>query len=280
MTWLVLGATGLLGPAVVKAIRARNERVITAARKKADMNFDISDVAALSDALRECNPTAVFNCAALADLAGCETDPLGAYGANARPLSVLAAWSKTVKKPFVHVSTDCFFRGEGDALHDEHAPVTLLHEYARTKFAGEAFALTAPRGLVLRTNLLGAKKGFARFVLDSLREKKPASFFTDFYTSPLHIDAFAAAALDLAQKKATGLVNLGARGAASKADLARGLALRAGLDFSKAQLGSVAALSPRRAESLGLDVRKAENLLGYALPSWEQSLDSVLAEGA
>jgi dTDP-4-dehydrorhamnose reductase len=277
MNWLVLGATGLLGPAIVRAVKARGFHATTAARSKADFSFDLADLGALESALRDCNPTAVFNCAAMSDLAQCEKDPLGAYKANARPLAALAAWSKAVKRPFVHVSTDCFFTGEGNALHDEASPVTLLHEYARTKFAGEAFALTAPRALVLRTNLLGAKKGFARFALDALK-KSEGAFFDDFYTSPLHIDAFAKAALDLAQAKATGLVNLGARGVASKADLARGLALRIGADFSRAKTGSVTSLSPRRAESLGLDVRKAEALLKYQLPGWEQSLDAVVME--
>lgn len=277
MNWLVLGATGLLGPAVVGAMKARGYHVTTAARSKADLNFDIADLGALEAALRDCNPTAIFNCAAMADLALCEKDPLGAYAANARPLAALAAWSKSVKRPFVHVSTDCYFTGEGDALHDESSPVTLLHEYARTKFAGEMFALTAPRALVLRTNILGAKKGFARFAIDALK-KGDGAFFDDFYTSPLHVEAFAKAALDLANAKATGVVNLGARGCASKAELARGLSLRLGLDFSKAKTGSVAALSPRRAESLGLDVRKAEAILKYQLPGWEQSLDAVALE--
>lgn len=277
MNWLVLGATGLLGPALVGAMKARGDQVITAARSKADLNFDMTDLGALESALRDCNPNAVFNCAAMTDLAQCEKDPLGAYAANARPLAALAAWSKAVKRPFVHVSTDCFFTGEGDALHDEASPVTLLHEYARTKFAGECFALTAPRALVLRTNILGAKKGFARFTIDALKSGN-GTFFDDFYTSPLHIDAFAKAALDLAHAKATGIVNLGARGCASKAELARGLAMRLGLNFSNAKTGSVAALSPRRAESLGLDVRKAESILKYQLPGWEQSLDAVALE--
>jgi dTDP-4-dehydrorhamnose reductase len=278
MTWLVLGSTGLLGPAIMSAMATRGERAIGAARSNAEINFDISDLGALNAALRDCNPSAVFNCAALTDIAQCEKEPHKAYLINARPLSVLAAWSKTVKRPFVHVSTDCFFTGEGDALHDEAAPVMLLHEYARSKFAAEAFALTAPRALVLRTNLLGKRKGFARFVIDALKEKKAATFYTDFYTSPLQVDAFAEAALDLAKAKATGLVNLGARGVASKADLARGLSLRMGLDFKTAQLGSVNELEPRRAESLGLDSAKAERILARALPGWEQSLDRVAAE--
>lgn len=277
MNWLVLGATGLLGPAIVAGLKARGYHVTTAARSKADLNFDVSDLGALDAALRDCNPTAVFNCAAMTDIAQCEKDSLGAYASNARPLAALAVWSKTVKRPFVHVSTDCYFTGEGDALHDEASPVTLLHEYARTKFAGEMFALTAPRALVLRTNILGAKKGFARFAIDALK-KGDGVFFEDFYTSPLHIETFAKAALDLANAKATGIVNLGARGCASKAELARGLALRLGLDFSKAKTGSVAALSPRRAESLGLDVRRAEGILKYQLPGWEQSLDAVALE--
>jgi dTDP-4-dehydrorhamnose reductase len=280
MAWLVLGATGLLGPAVCAAIRARGGTAIGAARANAESNFDIGEPDALRAALDAHDPDAVFNCAALTDLAACEADPHAAHRVNAQPLSVLADWSIRTGRPLVHVSTDCFFTGDGAREHDEAAPIVLLHEYARSKHAAETFALKAPQALVLRTNLLGARKGFARFVLDALNAEKPATYFGDFYTSPVHVAAFAEAALDLAARGARGLYNLGGRGVASKADLARGLARRLGRDFSNAAIGSVSTLKPKRAESLGLDVRKAEAALGRALPTLDESLDAVIAEAA
>ena len=47
MNWLVLGATGMLGPALVSAMKARGDQVTTAARSKADLNFDVADLGAL-----------------------------------------------------------------------------------------------------------------------------------------------------------------------------------------------------------------------------------------
>ncbi len=55
----------------------------------------------------------------------------------------------------MQISTDHYFCGQGDLKHDESAPVTLLNEYARTKYAGEAFALTNPEACVIRTNVVG-----------------------------------------------------------------------------------------------------------------------------
>ena len=211
MRWLVLGATGLLGPAFIKAIHARGETAITAARSNADVQVDISEANALQRMLETLKPDGIINCAANIYVDRCESDPAGAYLTNTRPLSILADWSRQSTAPLLQISTDHYFTTGGDALHDETAPVHLVNEYARSKFLAEHLTLTSPYAIVLRTNIVGATKGHGKWVLDSLKTRAPMTLFMDFFASPIHVGAMAKNSLELADKRAAGVFNMSAR---------------------------------------------------------------------
>src|SRR3989338_815561 len=157
MKTLLLGSTGLLGPSVAREAYRRSHVLLDAARREASITLDIADNQALRSLLDEENPDLVINCAALVNVELCESDPTLAWHVNARPLAFLAEWSRTTGGRLLHVSTDHYFTEGGAAPHAETAPISLVNEYARTKFAAEAFALTAPNALVLRTSIVGIR---------------------------------------------------------------------------------------------------------------------------
>lgn len=284
MRWLLTGATGALGTVFAQVIEARGQTVVTAARTGATANFDIADLDALGDALKEWKPDGVINCAAIVDLAQCEADPGAAYAVNARPLSLLAGWSAASGRPLVQISTDQFFAGEdADAPHDEDAPVVFCNEYGRTKFAGEAFALTSPHALVVRTNMTSARPGrgkasIAAWAFAQLEARAPMTLFDDYYASTIDAPALAEAVLDLAARGATGRLNVAAREVFSKYELVHALAAAADIPLDWAKAGSGAALAPPRTLSAGLDVRRAETLLGRALPDLDTVARSLVAQ--
>jgi dTDP-4-dehydrorhamnose reductase len=277
MKLLVLGSTGLLGQALTSEAKIRAHDIVTAARSGADLRLDVTDEDQLRRALDQTQPDAVVNCTGLTDLAACEQDPGLAYRVNARPAALLAAWSRSERRPFVHVSTDHYFTEGGDRPHSEDEPVSLANEYARTKFAGERFALTAPLVLVARTSIVGirgwAKPTLAEWAIETILGDGPVTLFDDAYTSSLDAASCARAVLELLEKGAAGLVNIGSREVYSKGAFIRALAGKLGAELGEAHVGTVGDLAPRRAASLGLDVRRAEQLLGHALPD----LDSVAA---
>ena len=276
---LVLGATGLLGQAMVAEGRARGMTVRTAARSDAEIAVDIGDRDALATMLERERPALVANCAALVDIAACERDPGLAYRVNAAPLVELAGWSRRNGARLVHVSTDHYFTGDGAMPHGEDAPVVLMNHYAATKFAAEAFALTAPNALVLRTSIVGLRRRgaptFAEWAIDAIETDAPITLFADAFTSSVDVGTFARAALDLAAGGASGLVNLAAREVYSKEAFIRALAERMGRTLTRATTGSIGALSPPRPESLGLDVARAEALLGRPLPTLKDVAEAV-----
>ncbi|MEQ8283359.1 MAG: sugar nucleotide-binding protein [Parvibaculum sp.] len=282
MKTLVLGSTGLLGQEMAREVRRRGHLLREAARCGATIALDIADDGALDAVLAAEAPDLVVNCAALTDIETCERDPLSAWRTNARPLAALALWSRRTGGRLIHISTDQYYSGGGAVAHDEKAPVSFFNEYARSKFAGEAFALTAANTLVLRTSIVGIRgwerPTFAEWAIDVAANDRPATVFSDAYTSSIDVIAFARAALDMVDARATGLFNLAAKEVYTKEDFVREIARQLGTPLTAATAGSVRTLDTRRADSLGLDVRRAETLLGNALPGLAQVVASVLRQ--
>jgi dTDP-4-dehydrorhamnose reductase len=280
---LVLGATGLLGQAMLAEACARGWPCTGAARSGADHCVDVADLDGLERLLLEASPAALVNCAAITSLEICERHPERAYGVNARAPALLAELSRDSGIKFVQISSDHYFTGNGSATHAETASVRLLNEYARTKYAGEVFALTAPASLVVRTNIVGlrgwpGRPTFAEWALDALESRRSILLYDDFFTSSMHSRACAKAVLDLVQRDASGLINVASSQVSSKRKFVLALAEAAGLEPHHEIGGSVRELGPRRAESLGLDVERAERLLGRSLPGLQETVESVVWE--
>lgn len=281
MKVMVLGCTGLLGQAMMGEAHARGHQALGVARHSAALEIDVADEKQLIDALDREQPDMVVNCAALADIDASERDPDLAWRINARPLSFLAQWASQQDRQLLHVSTDHFFAEGGRLPHSEAAPVVLLNEYARTKYAGEAFALTAVQALVLRTSIVGLRgwprQTFAEWAIEAVEQDKAISLFADSYTSSIDVTSFADAAFELMQLGARGLYNLAAREVFSKEAFIREIAAQLGRTLTKASVASVGQLATRRATDLGLDVRRAEEKLGRQLPTLRDVIRSVLS---
>jgi len=183
-----------------------------------------------------------------------------------------------------HISTDHYFSGDNDRLHDENSKVLLLNEYAKTKYAGECFALTNPNSLVLRTNIVGLRNWsgsptFVEWAIGELASKKPITMFEDVYTSSIDVKTFSKALFELISKGASGLINLASSECASKKEFITRLAIRLGFDLSNCKVGRVNTnFGVARGESLALDVSYAESILGYKLPNLDSVIESIACE--
>lgn len=278
-TVLLFGASGMLGQALLAEGQQRGMRMIGVARNAADIALDMTDSSAMADLVARVQPSIVVNAAAITSLDACEKDPCAAYMVNARAVAMLA--EAAAGAYFVQISTDHYYTGGGVVLHDEDHPVRILNEYARSKYAGEAYALTHPNALVLRTNIVGFRNRgaptFVEWALGALRGRQAMILLEDYYTSSIDVGSFSRSLLDILPKRPTGRLNLAAHEVASKAQFIKVLAEAAGYDASNCQLGSVRQLGGAlRAESLGLDVRRAERLLGYKLPMLSEVIDNLL----
>lgn len=278
MNVLVLGATGLLGRAVMKILNDRGFRALGAARSGTDLTVDITNQMALFRLLTRVEADVIINCAACVDISACEADHEMAYRVNGAPATVLAAWSLQTGSRYIQVSTDHYFDGDMPVKNDESAMVSLVNAYAASKFAAESMAREAPNALIVRTNICGARKGFGKWVLDSLLNEDPMSVFSDYYTSTMHVDDCAAAIVDLIRKKVSGVLNVASRDVASKADFVLAVARTLGIDPDWITRSSVTGLTPRRARSCGLGVSRVEAILGRRMPTLVETAGRLVAE--
>ena len=273
----------MVGQAVLAEADARGLGPVGAARSGTDIKLDLSSGDGVKAAFDRLAPSIVVNCAAEVDLVACERDPGAAYMINSRAVAILAAATTRVGARLVQVSTDQFFSGDGDDPHPEGAPVTLLNEYARTKLAGEAFALAVPNSLVVRTNVTGyraeeLRPTFIEWAIAAIERQDQLTLFDDYYTSTLDAGNLAAAAFDLLEAGTSGLINVASSEVSNKLTFIRALAERLGTPLSSPSVGSIRDLEPPRAESTGLDVSKAERMLGRPLPDLNGVIDTLVAE--
>jgi dTDP-4-dehydrorhamnose reductase len=123
-----------------------------------------------------------------------------------------------------------------------------------------------------------ANPTFAEWAISCIEHGETMTLFEDAFVSSIDVRAFARAALDLAERGATGLLNVAAREVFTKGDFIRALAEQLGKPLVEPKSGSVADLRPARAGSLGLDVSAAERVLGYDLADMQSVAAAVVGQ--
>lgn len=269
-TFLITGATGLLGPYLVKSF-SEHGRVVTTARRAGDAPCDLTDAAAVSALVREVNPDHVIHAAAMTNVDLCETKPADADAANRLATQNLADAMLDGSR-LLYISTDQVYPDvAGPHVEGTERPI---NEYGRSKLAGELAALSRPGSLIARTNLFGpsitpGRASLSDFVVSALREGREITVFSDVRFSPLHLVTLSALLAELTRAGVTGTFNVGSRDGMSKADFAFAIAKHLGLSTERTRVGrstEMPARAPRTAD-LRLDVLKVEQAVGRRMPT-------------
>jgi len=288
---LVTGAGGLLGARMAVSAAGSYHTWMHFHNPPEKIDKDSAFFGDLGDDLHikrlaaQINPEIIVNCAALADVDRCETDPDSSYRANVMAVKNLLAGFPRAK--LVQVSTDYVFgddpdRGSTPPQSDNQPnPVNV---YGRHKLEAEEATLSAsPNNLVVRVNTLFdhiRERNFFRFIHDSLKAGKRVAGASDQVSNP--ISAFGAAELimRLIDRQAAGIFHLGGREFVSRFELACRIARVFGLDekliepVATEDLPRTAA-RPRRA---GLDCRITEEYLQAPMPDLDKALSRIKEE--
>ncbi len=258
--------------------------VIGVAREHADIGIDLRHFRSCFDVVASARPDVVINAAAITDFAECKNDTALAYAVNGCAPGIMAEAASSIGVKFVQISTDHYYIDDGRRCHDEAAPVVLVNAYASSKYAGEVCALSVPDSLVVRTNVTGpvglrGRQTFFNWALAVVERREKAILFNDYFTSTIGTGWFSRSLIRLIEADARGIVNIASREVSSKLEFVAALADALGAPLRNVSPVSVRSLAVRRAESLGLDVSKAESILGVALPTRAQVIDDLLREG-
>ena len=273
----------MLGSAFMQTLyKIESVTGISLARKDADIICNVANQGEFVEALNGIQPSIIINCAAIVDLNVCETSPTHSWNVNVEPLFTLSKWLQGRSCKLIQISTDHFYDYGADSAHSETDPLVFTNIYAKHKFIAEKIALEIQNALVLRTSIIGrsyykgSKQGFWEWAKDVVTYDKPATLFTDSYSSSIDIGSFCEATLHLIEKDISGLMNLASSQIYSKSEFIIELSDQLKKELSQAKNGSVNSLQVKRASCLGLDVSLAEKTLNVQLPSMSDVITRLL----
>lgn len=226
-------------------------------------------------------PAAIVNASGFTNLRRAEESPHMAVEIHVKTPAFLAAVSRDLAIPFVTVSSDYVFSGQGRRVWIETDPTEPVNAYGRSKLEGERTVLAInPKAKVVRTAGLfgpapaGSKVSFPERILQQVRAGHVPEVRSDLTTSLCHVDDLAADLRQILYGSSRGVFHIVHQGGATWFQIAEQALRSAGLsprirpiqtpDFPR-PLCSILATS--RAESLPSQARRR---------SWQEALGEFM----
>jgi dTDP-4-dehydrorhamnose reductase len=280
---LIFGAGGQVGRALAATAPA-DAQLVALDRS----SCDVTDLEAVTRAIRDAAPDMVFNAAAYTAVDRAESEPEAAARLNGAAPGFMAGASKAAGARFVHISTDFVFNGTGGTPYRPGDPTDPQSVYGATKLQGEQAAAAAdPDALIVRTAWVYAAQG-ANFVLTMLRfmgERERLTIVSDQIGTPTFAPSLSRALWSLAGSQASGIHHYTDAGVASWYDFAVAIheeATALGLlqrPVAIMPIPSVDYPTPARRPAFSvLDKSATWAALGGPAPHWRVNLRTCLEE--
>jgi dTDP-4-dehydrorhamnose reductase len=165
MRILVLGASGMLGNAMVRVLAEKKDFEVYGTVRASSVcglfseeiasrlitGCDVGDHDALVKAFSRVRPEVVINCIGLVKQVADAEDPLQAIRINALLPHQLAGMCSLAGARLVHISTDCVFSGDRGG-YSEADQSDARDLYGKSKFLGE---VNYQHAITLRTSIIG-----------------------------------------------------------------------------------------------------------------------------
>lgn len=248
---------------------------------------DLTDPAACAAIIHECRPAAVINAAAYTAVDKAETDEDQANLINGDAPGAMAEACAGLAIPFVHISTDYVFPGDGIRAWTPEDATGPLGAYGRSKLRGEEATRTAggPHA-ILRTSWVVSAHG-ANFVKTMLRlgaERDRLTIVADQIGGPTpardiaHACHRMARAL-IADPGKSGTYHFSGAPDVSWADFAREIFAQSGTDCEVADIPTSDYPTPAtRPLNSRMDCTSLSTAFGIDRPDWRAGLAAILRD--
>lgn len=278
MRVLITGAAGMLGQDLRDAASAAGHELTLFGHD----GLDITDAAAVDQAVGGSGADVVVNCAAYTNVDGAEGAPRLAEAVNGRGAGNVASSASAAGAWTIQISSDYVFDGSARRPYVESDPVNPLSSYGRSKLEGErAVAAAAPGAhTIVRSSWLFGAGGpcFPATILRLAAEREELSVVDDQVGCPTFTGHLAAALVQLAAppSRVHGILHVVAAGQCSWFEFAREIVSRAGFDCdvrpgATAELGRPAPRPPFSVlgTERGVDAPR--------LPDWREGLADYMS---
>lgn len=277
MPLLVFGATGQ----VASELKLRAPDAIYLGRDKADL----SDPRACAAAIAEHTPDAVINAAAYTAVDKAEEEEALANAINGEAPGAMARACAALGIPFVHISTDYVFAGDGETPFKPDDPVAPLGAYGRSKLMGED-AVRAAGGAyaIMRTSWVFSAHGnnFVKTMLRLSETRDALNVVEDQIGGPTPAADIAGACLTIAKQLSSdagkaGTYHFSGQPDASWKDFATEIFAQSGRAVAVSGIPTSAWPTPaQRPLNSRMDCSSLTETFGIARPDWRNGLNEVL----
>ena len=271
---LITGGAGRLARdfAAAAAFRALPVRVVTRGE------LDITDAAAVAQALHDIAPWAVINCAGFSCVDAAEEQEQACFATNVHGAETLARACAAEGIRLLTFSSDFVFDGASSDPYVESDRAGALNVYGESKMLAERSVLArCPQALVVRPGLLlapGEDGDFLRTSLLALARGARISVATDTHLSISYLPDLVSASLDLLIDAECGVWHLANSGATTPEQLLTAAAQVLHLDATL--IDAVPGWSFQR-RALHPRNRALGSERGQLLPPWSDAVERFIA---
>ena len=285
---LVTGVAGQVGSALSERAQAAGMTVLPMRRSELDLTRPETIAAILDHA----SPDIVVNCAAYTAVDQAESEPALAFTVNADSPGAMARWCGANNRALIQLSTDYVFPGTGTRPYREDDPIGPVSAYGTGKAEGESRVRQAcARHVILRTAWVYAAEGknFVRTMLRVGAERELISVVDDQRGCPTAAENIADVVCRIAPRLAAdegtecaGTYHYVDAGETTWHGMAERIFAKAETRWGRRpELRAITtAQYPTPARRPGysvLDTTKIRSTFAIVPPSWQDSLDRVLA---
>ena len=275
MKAMILGATGLLGKALVR--EWAEDEVIGLGSG----DIDIRDAARVQKVMQKSQPEWIVLAAAYTDVDGCEANADLAFSVNRDGAVNVGQAAKHAGAKLLFLSSDYVFDGKKNLPYEVSDARNPQSVYGRSKAEAEVRLLDVlPEVCIVRTSWLFGTGGkcFPDTILKLAASRPALDVVNDQRGCPTYSVDLARAIISLCRAGARGIVHVTNSGNCSWFEFAQEIVKNAGLAAEVRPVGSaqMARPAPRPAYS----VLSATSLQHYAIemPGWKDALRRYLKE--
>jgi dTDP-4-dehydrorhamnose reductase len=289
MKVLVTGAAGMLGAAVVNALRREAWQIFPTGRvvnRIVARAMDIGDWEAVMCVVGDVQPDLVLHLAAETDVDRCEREPDHAYTVNAFGTENVARACREYGAELAYISTANVFDGEKIEPYTEYDPPGSVNTYGRSKLEGERIVeRVLDRYYIFRAGwMVGGweiDKKFVYKMVQLCKTQKELKVVDDKFGSPTFNEDFVPVMMAVIGTRRYGLYHLANQGVASRWEIASEIVRLLGKegDIAVTPVSSAEFLLPApRPRSEMLRNLKLQLLGLDDMPHWKDSLRKYIEE--
>jgi dTDP-4-dehydrorhamnose reductase len=249
---------------------------------------DLSNPSACADVIRRIAPDAVINAAAYTAVDRCEEEEVLATVINGEAPVAMAQACAELDIPFVHISTDYVFAGDGEASFKSSDPVAPLNAYGRSKLFGETgIAQVGGRYCVLRTSWVVSAHGnnFIKTMLRLSETRDALTVVADQIGGPTSAAEIAKACMTITTqlieqgREKSGVYHFSGAPDTSWAEFARNIFTLSNRAVNVTDIPTSDYPTPaKRPLNSRMDCSQLTLTYGIERPDWRQNLVTILGE--